>query len=299
MSYKHLSRKRLPQLWVLLVLMAFGLIGCSTPQQVPVKSAAPVKLALVLSGGGGRGFAHIGVIKVLESHGITPDIVVGSSAGAFVGSLYASGMSGLQLQEAAMRLEEAPFFDWRLNERGPLTGKALQDYVNLQIGKRTTENLKRTLGVVATDLGSGESVVFRRGDTGLAVRASCAIPGVFAPVRIGNKDFVDGGVSAPVPVKAAKDMGADYIIAVDIGQKPKWTGKVESLIGVLMQSANIMGHVLSREELRAANFVIAPDLSDVDPASFSDRYKAILRGEAAAIKALDALKADLERVRKG
>lgn len=298
MKFKSLRSFLLPVFGVI-ALSVFGLTGCTTSPPTPVKSMTPIKVALVLSGGAGRGFAHIGVIKVLESHGITPDIVVGTSAGSFVGALYASGMTGLQLQEAALRLEEAPFFDWRLNERGPLTGRALQDYVNLQVGKRTTENLKRTLGIVATDLGSGESVVFRRGDTGMAVRASCAVPGVFAPVRIGDRDFVDGGVSAPVPVRAAKEMGADYVIAVDIGQKPRWTGKVESLVGVLMQSANIMGHVLSREELRAANFVISPDLADVDPVSFSDRHKAILRGEAAALKILQELKADLERARKG
>lgn len=301
------TQRRSPIATALAPLALLILAGCSTPPKEvasppaavvpPPAPAKPLKIGLALSGGGGRGFAHVGVIKVLEAQGVKVDLIAGTSAGAFVGTLYASGLNGFALQEAAMKIEEAPFRDWSLTDRGLFSGKALQDYVNAQLSAKTTEQLPIPMGIVATDLASGQAVVFRRGDAGVAVRASCAVPGVYSPVRISGRDYVDGGVSSPVPVQAVREMGASFVIAVDIGQKPRWSGRVESAIGVLMQSANIMGHVISREELKGADFVISPDVSDVDPVSFADRYKAILRGEKAATDGMPLLKAELQKGR--
>jgi NTE family protein len=279
----------------------FLLAGCaSVPESVPrvEKRPVPLKVGLALSSGAGRGFAHIGVIKALEANGIQVDIIAGSSAGAFVGALYASGMGGMALQEAAMKLDEAQFKEWSLSAKGLITGKPIQDYINGRVRGKTIERFLKPIGVVATDLGTGQAVVFRSGDTGVAVRASCAVPGVYAPVRISGRDYVDGAVSSPVPVRAVREMGANFVIAVDIGHKPRWSGAVESGVGVLMQSANVMGHVISQNELREADFVISPEVSDVDPASFTNRYEVILRGERATNEAMPRLLAELRKRRE-
>jgi len=154
---------------------------------------------LALGGGAARGFAHIGVIKALEAQGIVPDIVVGTSAGSVVAALYASGMSGFELQNLALQMEEDMLVDWTLPNRGVFKGEALQDFINQKVKNQTLQNMPKPLGVVATDLQSGELVLFRRGNAGMAVRASSAVPGLFQPVEIGGRDYVDGGLTSPVP----------------------------------------------------------------------------------------------------
>ncbi len=187
------------------------------------KPASPSggKLALVLGGGAARGFAHIGVIKALEAQGIVPDMIVGTSAGSVVAAFYAGGNNGFQLQKLALEMEDGAVTDWVIPDRGFIRGEALQNFVNKALSNRTMNALPRKLAVVATDLRSGELVVLSSGDVGLAVRASSSVPGVFQPVRIGNREFVDGGLVSPVPAKVARDLGADVVIAVDISSKTK------------------------------------------------------------------------------
>lgn len=196
------------------LLAAFLVGACATPPPEPpvappspppvVKPAAPPRLALVLGGGAARGFAHIGVIKALEAQGIKVDMVAGTSAGSVVGALYASGLNGFQLQRLAMDLDEDNFTDWSLPNRGLLRGEALQAFIDHSVHRQPLERLAKPLGVVATDLHSGERVVFRSGDTGMAVRASSAVPGVFKPVAIQGRQYVDGGLTSPVPVRARR-----------------------------------------------------------------------------------------------
>ena len=191
------------------------LAGCASPvppAPAPIEPPALVaklrpRIGLALGGGAARGFAHVGVIQVLEEAGLKPDLVVGTSAGSLVAALYASGRNGAQLQQVAQDMEEAAFTDWTLPifSRGMLRGEALGRYVNSHVGNKLIEAMAIPLGIVATDLNSGQAVLFRSGDTGTAVRASSAVPAVFVPVRISGHEYVDGGLAAPVPVRFAKE----------------------------------------------------------------------------------------------
>ncbi len=212
--------RRLMPASLLVLLAACTITQAPTEISIPKTPVKP-RVALALGGGAAKGFAHIGVIKVLEANGIVPDIITGTSAGSVVGSLYASGLNGMQLQAKAMQLDESELTDWTLSTKGFLKGEKLENYINTQLGNRPIEKLPRKLGIVATELDSGQKVVFRMGNTGQAVRASASIPNVFLPVVIGGKRYVDGGLVSPVPVSAAREMGADFVIAVDISAKPK------------------------------------------------------------------------------
>ncbi|MBI5923378.1 MAG: patatin-like phospholipase family protein [Betaproteobacteria bacterium] len=283
----------------LLVVTAF-LAACATPPKpapvAPVQPKPPVKIALALGGGAARGFAHVGVIKALEAQGIVPDMVVGTSAGAVVGALYAAGHSGFDLQKLVLQVEESQFSDWSLPDRGVFKGEALQNFVNQAVGQRPLEKLGKLLAVVATDLQSGEAVIFRTGNTGMAVRASSSVPGVFQPVAINGREYVDGGLVSPVPVQAARSLGADFVIAVDISAKPQH-GKTQSTIDVLLQTFSIMAQTISKQELPAADIVIRPYTPELRATDFQDRHLAVLEGEKAVAAVLVELKARLARLR--
>ena len=283
-----------------LLLIAVLLSACAAPPPAPPIPTPvpkpPLKIALVLGGGAARGFAHIGVIKSLEAQGIVPDIVVGTSAGSVVGALYASGMNGFELQNLALQMEEEMVADWTLPNRGVLKGEALQDFINQRVKNLTIQKMPKPLGVVATDLQSGELVLFRRGDTGIAVRASSAVPGMFQPVEISGRDYVDGGLTSPVPAQSARSMGADFVIAVDISnvsRREKLTGTLD----VLLQTFAVMGHAISRHELEDADVVIRPQTATVSSTDFEGRHLAILEGEKAAAAIMPELKARLARAR--
>jgi len=282
----------------LLLAGALALSGCSTSGSK--SSAAPnagvhkPKIALALGGGAARGFAHIGVIKVLESHGIVADYVVGTSAGAVVGSLYAGGFDAFAMQKIAQQLDEKIFADWTLGGRGFLKGEALQAFINQHLQNRTLEKLNKPFATVATDLKTGERVVFRSGDTGMAVRASAAVPGVFQPTQFRGKTYVDGGLTSPIPVQAAREMGADLVIAVDISDKAEGQ-PVDSLTSVLWQTTTIMGAVIGKTELATADVVIRPNLPYVRSWDFTARNDAMLEGERAAQAALPLIRQKLGR----
>lgn len=302
-------RNRFQSLWRNLNLRPLGLFvlaltGCATQPQspkmptseLPVVHKPALKIGLALGGGAARGFAHIGVIKTLEAQGIKPDLITGTSAGSVIGALYASGLNGFQLQKIAMEVDESTFIDWSLPNLGMLKGEALQDFINQSVNRRPLEKLAMPLGVVATDLGSGQQIVFRTGNTGMAVRASSAVPGVFMPLQIGSREYVDGGLTSPVPVRAAREMGADFVIAIDIGEKPEWS-KPESTLDVLLQTFTIMGQRISAQELTTADVVIRPDTAQINATDFSGRHLAILKGEEAAAAKLAELKEKLARLR--
>lgn len=275
------------------------LAGCASvvpgkPGPTAATTPHKPKIALALGGGAARGFAHIGVIKMLESQGIVADYVVGTSAGAVVGSLYAGGHDAYAMQKIAQQLDETIFADWTLGGRGFLKGEALQGFVNQHLRNRPLEGLNKPFAAVATDLKSGERVVFRTGDSGLAVRASAAVPGVFQPAQFAGKSYVDGGLSSPVPVQAAREMGADFVIAVDISARPEGQ-PVDSLSSVMWQTITIMGGVIGRNELREADIVIRPNLPYVKSWDFTARHDAILEGERAAQAAIPLIRQKLAR----
>ena len=291
----------LADLRLLLAVPAVALLaGCALlGEKSPPPPPAPVlvKIGLALGGGAARGFAHIGVIKALEAQGIVPDIVVGTSAGAVVGALYSSGLSGFELQKMALDMDEGQIGDWSLPDRGVFKGEALQNFVNRAVGNRPLEKLPRSFGVVATDLKSGEAVVFRSGNTGMAVRASAAVPGVFQPVSINGREYVDGGLVSPIPAKAVRNLGANFVIAVDISVKPR-DARTASTLDVLLQTFAIMGQSLNRSELPQADIVIRPDISQLASADFKTRHLAVLEGEKATAQAMPALKEKLENWKK-
>ena len=278
-----------------LIVFFVLLSACADLAQKP---AAPppstAKLALVLGGGAARGFAHIGVIKALEAQGIVPDLVVGTSAGSVVAAIYAGGASGFEMQKLALDMDDKTFTDWAIPDRGFIRGEALQNYINKTLSNRSMEALPRRLAVVATDLQSGEMVVFRNGDVGLAVRASSSVPGVFQPVRTAGREFVDGGLVSPVPAKVARDLGATVVIAVDISSKPK-NASVSSTIDVLMQTFTIMNASIAQYELGRADVVIRPDVGSIGGTDFKSKHLAILEGERAAAGKMEEIRAALAK----
>ena len=260
------------------------------PEPTPVEVVVPPpRIALVLGGGAAKGFAHVGVIKALESQGVKVDLLAGTSAGSMVAALYAAGYDGFQLQRLSLDMKESMVSDWSLPNRGFLRGEALQEFVNKAVQNRPIEKLDRKLGIVATDLDSGQGIVFRVGDTGVAVRASSAVPAVFQPVRIGTREYVDGGLVAPVPVRYARQMGAQLVIAVDISEAPDGAATGDAM-RMLLQTFSIMGRSINQFELAQADIVIRPKLAGVSGTDFSTRTRSIQAGRDAATALLGELR---------
>jgi NTE family protein len=260
-----------------------------SPEKPPRPAPRPPRIGLALGGGAARGFAHIGVIQVLEEAGIKPDLVVGTSAGSLVAALYAAGRAGPELARTALAMDESAITDWAFPGRGLIRGEALARYVREQTGGRTIEQLPMPLGIVATDLDSGEAVLFQRGDVGLAVRASSAVPAVFQPVKIGTREYVDGGLASPVPVRFARQMGAELVVAVDISAVPNG-GATGDMMHLLLQTFSIMGRSINHFELRDADVVVRPKLAGAGSADFSARKRVIDAGREAALALLPQLK---------
>jgi NTE family protein len=250
------------------------------------------RVGLALGGGAARGFAHIGVIQVLEEAGIRPVLVAGTSAGSLVAALYASGKSGAELGLMADAMDETAITDWSFPGRGLIRGEALARFVRDNTGGKLIEQMRLPLGIVATDLDNGQPILFQSGDTGVAVRASSAVPAVFQPVRIGSREYVDGGLVSPVPVRFARQMGAELVIAVDISELPDGaaTGDV---MRILLQTFSIMGRSINTFELRDADLVLRPRLRGVSGADFGARKRSIQAGREAALAALPELKAKI------
>jgi len=274
----------------LLLIIMFA-AGCTTLPSAPPPQIVqmPPKIALVLGGGGTRGFAHVGVIKALEANGIVPDIIVGTSAGSVVGALYAAGYTGSDLERVALSMDDTIVADWSLPDRGFIKGQALQDFVNRAVQNRPLEKLNKPLAVVVADLKTGERRVLQSGDAGIAVRASSSVPGVFQPVAMDGHEYVDGGLVSPVPVGVARAMGAGLVIAVDISSKPQFR-KTGNSIDVLLQTFSIMEQSIARHELAGAEVVIQPDVGAMGSADFSGRKLAIAAGEKAALAALPLIR---------
>lgn len=292
-----------PRMRIVLTCVVGGiLVGCATPPPVAPPIVTPVVIpaqalkrapivGLALGGGAARGFAHVGVIQALEEGGIKVDMVLGTSAGSLVAALYASGKTAGQLHQTALAMDEAAITDWTLPlfNRGVLKGEALARYVNQQVNNKLIESMPMRLGIVVTDLKTGAGVTFGQGDTGMAVRASSAVPTVFLPVKIGQSEYVDGGLVAPVPVSQARAMGAELVIAVDISSSPEGNA-VDNPIQVLLQTTAIMGRSINTYALREADVVVRPALAGVKGADFSSKQRSIDAGKAAMQAAMPQLR---------
>jgi len=298
---KEKKRIRLNLILGLLLILGLSVASCAhkeiIPPPTPIPPPKPAKIALVLGAGAAKGFAHIGVLKVFEANKIPIHMIVGTSAGSFVGSLYAYGYNAFQLQTMAFSVAKGDIVDLILPDNGFIQGVKLSDYVNKALKNTPLEKLNIPFYAVATDIQDGQEIVFGKGNTGSAVRASCSIPGVFRPVKIGDRMYVDGGVVSPVAVDAALKYGADVIVAVDIssdvgGSKPEGT------IETILQSVNIMYSRLASIQCSKADIVIKPKVGHIGPSDFSKRHEAILEGEKAATEALPKMKEIVERLKK-
>jgi len=288
------------------ILLLLGTTACTQVTPPPVTERPPAKIAFALGGGAARGFAHIGVIKALEAQGISADIVVGTSAGSVVGALYAAGLNGFQIQELSMNMEEDQILDGSgmyqcvvetvvSNKRGCIKGQALQDFINRNVHGLPMEKLNKTFAAVATNLRTGEMVVFRSGNTGMAVRASSSVPVFFEPVTISGQEYVDGGLVAPVPSSVARSLGADFVIAVDISDRPQ-DKSTAGITDIMWQTFSIFGQTINRHEQSSADMVIRPVTYGLPSTDTSGRNKAVLEGEKAVAAILPELKAKLAKL---
>ncbi|MHB1399762.1 MAG: patatin-like phospholipase family protein [Trichloromonadaceae bacterium] len=263
----------------------------------PTPAVRPARVAVVLGAGASRGFAHIGVLKILEGSNVPIHMVVGTSAGSFVGSLYAYGYSAFDLQKLALGIKKSDIVDMTLPDNGFVRGDKLEAYVNDSLKNTPLDKLKIPFFAVATNIQTGKEVVFSRGNAGQAVRSSCSIPGVFRPVQIGDAMYVDGGVVSPVGVDAARAKGADLVIAVDISADFD-TRRPVGTVDTILQSVNIMYAQISAQQLTRADVVIRPRVGHIGSAAFEQRHEAILEGEKATLEVLPQIQAALEKLRQ-
>ncbi|MFC1681840.1 patatin-like phospholipase family protein, partial [Pseudomonadota bacterium] len=261
----------------------------SGPIELPETGGRPI-IAYALGSGAARGFAHVGVLNALDSAGITPDLIVGTSSGSIIGVLYSSGIRGEALTRLAMDTKRDEVIDYTTSKRGWINGESLQKFVNHKLENRLLEELEIPVAVVSTDLHSGTKMVFTRGDTGIAVRAASSFPGLFKPVAIDGREYVDGGVLSPVPVDTALELGADIVIAVDVARAPSTERIIDGWIDVLNQSYLIMARAMSSAEIANADVVIRPDIGDMSLMEFDQRKVAIDAGTVAAAEVIPRIK---------
>lgn len=256
------------------------------------------RLGFVLGGGSARGFAHIGVIKAMDAAGIRPELIVGSSAGSLIGVFWAAGYTGAQMEELALRVKDEEIIDLIAgnNQRGMVSGRNLQEFVNRNLQNRSIESLPRRFVAVATQFPSGEITGFNRGDAGFAVRASCSIPGIFIPASDGTREYLDGGLVSPIPVQTARKSGAEIIAAVDIGAPDATPGA--GLYGLLLRSFEIMSQSLRKREAADADILIRPDLSRIASTDFGARKALIAIGQQAGARLLPVIREKLATPRR-
>ncbi len=282
MNMTGMSKRDTLRLLGALPMLASGLTAAQSSKAI-TRTDAP-RVALVLGSGSARGFAHIGVIKALEAAKIKPDLIVGTSAGALVGAFYAAGFTGAQMEDLALKVKDIDIVDMASgSKRGMLMGDTLQTFVNRATRDRPIELLGIPFIAVATKLRTGEVATFRSGDLGLAVRASCSVPGVFIPPKINEVDFVDGGLVSPVPVRIARDAGADFVIAVDVSSGPLNATPV-GIYEQVMHSFEIMGRSLAKLEAEQADVLIRPDVSRIASTDFGNRSAFIQIGQSAGAR---------------
>lgn len=268
----------------LIIGILVGLLaGCATapvnytaadaPYAAPLgrTTAARPVIGLVLGAGGSRGFAHVGVLKALEEAGIEADVIVGVSSGAVVAALHAGGMRAAELKAAALEIEDDDLLDFTLFGPGMIQGGRLQDYINETVRNRPIEALQKPFAAVVAERATNRMVIFNRGNTGMAVRASASVPKLFWPVVIRGTEYVDGGVASRVPASVARDMGADIVIAVDVS----WRGSADA---------------------EKADIVIRPQTIRARITDFSHKLANLAAGEEAAQAVVPQIRELLTRV---
>jgi NTE family protein len=255
---------------------------------VAVSSRTGVGLAL--GGGFARGFAHLGVLQVLEQHHIPISHIAGTSVGSILGAAYASGATLARIIETCRTLRFRDIARWRVSRLGLASNHRLGNLIERVFESRRFEDLRIPLAVVATDLTSGEPVVFTQGNLVDAIRASCAFPGLFEPVEIGTRCLADGGLVAPVPTCAARDLGATVVIGVSVGMQDGYRGAPTNIFQVVSRAVSAaQKHQLEIWE-RHADLVLRPDVQSLAWDDFDRAEEAIAAGAAAALRALPRIK---------
>jgi len=267
------------------------------------------KVGLALSGGAARGLAHVGVLDVLKQERIPIDMIAGTSSGAVMGAVYASGQDTSKMIENALDAgwkRMAPLIDPSLPRTGFLKGKKIKNLLAGYVGGDIKfSDLKIPFACVATDIDTGEEVVINSGPVAEALRASISIPGIFTVVKWEGRYLVDGGLTTPVPVNVVKQMGADFIIAVNVnpdvsGRMGKtYRHRVEAhkepnIFQIMMQSIYITTYAVARNSLTDADIVIEPDLTNIGAGDFNKAQELITRGQQAAQEAIPEIKRKLE-----
>jgi NTE family protein len=266
-------------------------LGAAALAGMPRARAASGGIALVLGGGGCRGYGHIGVIRVLEANGLKPDLVVGSSVGSLVGALYASGMRAEELERHGERVNPNLLRDWIFPKLGLFGGEGIARFVRERVKAPDIESLPLRFAAVATDLRSGEAVILERGDLGRAVQASSSAPGLLEPVTLAGRLLVDGNLAAPVPVAAARRLGARKVIAVDV-TFPPLEADLADPFDALYQAFSILTRRLALEERSRADLVLEPRLQGHPEHMSRAMIRAMTEaGERAALEALPKLRA--------
>jgi NTE family protein len=285
-----------------ILLLTVIMSGCVVNKEVPIAvnpAPAPVyikpKVAVVLGGGAARGFAHVGVLRILEQEKIPIDMIVGTSVGSLIGAMYASDPNSFELEWTSFTLEKDDIFDFSIlsSTTGPVKGDKLEKFVNAKVSSKNIEQLKIPFYAVAADLNTGEPVVFSSGPVCKAVRASCSIPGIFTPLVYDNKQLVDGGVLGNVAPEIARKYGANLVIVVSIDKtiQNKDTGNI---VSITLQAIDIMSNKIDSYKLKDADVVIAPEIGDVGTMDFTQKKRCMQAGITAAQKAIPEIKKRLE-----
>ena len=290
----------------LFVLLAFLLCSCQTFKRAPAvlpPAATTVpkepKIALVLGGGSAKGFAHVGVIRVLEQEKIPIHMIVGTSVGSLIGGLYAANPDSFQLEWLAFKIERGDILDFSIaySKLGPVQGARLESFIEQNVKVKKIEETKIPFWPVATDLNTGETVTLEKGSISKAIRASCSIPGIFVPVPFHNRTLVDGGITNNVACDIARAKGADIIIAVNL-QKDVKNYQIDSLIDIIAQAITIMMRETSKPKLACADVVIEPEIKGVSLFDFSQKKAVMEEGIKAARAAAPRIKELIEKYKQ-
>lgn len=246
-----------------------------------------MKIGYALGGGVGYGFAHIGVLKVLEKNNIKPDIIAGTSVGSLIGGLYACGFSAQEIESLAEKLNWEKILKFTLPKEGLISIDGIKEFIEKNVKIKNIEDTKIKFAVVATDLCDNKEKIFTQGSLSNAIRASCSIPGIFTPYNDGQHIYVDGGLLNNVPIKTAFDMGADIVIAVDITAKAFGLHiKQVDIFNILWKSLQLMiqkNTALENLKEYSENLIIlTPDISGYNPFDLTKKFEIIKKGEKEA-----------------
>lgn len=252
------------------------------------------KIGLALGSGGARGFAHLGLLKVLEEEGIPVHFIAGSSMGALMGCFYASGTDLEMLHKVSLQFKRKYFLDWTIPKMGFVSGKKIEEFIRLFTKNRNLEEFNIPLAIVATDISTGERVVFKEGPAYEAVRASIAIPGIFVPKKINGRLLVDGGVIDRVPVSVVREMGADLVIACDVSSMKK-NAEIQSIYDVIIQSLDILQMEIVKMKEIETDVMIRPPVEKYSSRAFTNIQEIITIGEEESKAKLVEIKAAIQQ----